>query len=213
MTRDEAVERIKLRLAFHPNLDATIVLALQDAQAELEMDEELPYFLKTEVSSVETTADEERIALPNDPVFLREIDEEDFMYLYDDSGSTPVWTVLPKMDTWQGRSLYPTPGSPEAYSLDGEYFRIFPTPDDTYKLRMVYFGRDESLTNNIENKWLKYRPNLLIGRAGLDVAASIRDGVAGQYFTTLFQTQKGSMHREIIARREAARVRTMGGDD
>ena len=67
MTRDEAVTRMRRDLAFNNSLNAaTLIDALKDAQISLENEPELPFFLRTEVSSILTVAREERAQLPTD---------------------------------------------------------------------------------------------------------------------------------------------------
>ena len=77
-----------------------------------------------------------------------------------------VWTPLPKDSLEILRDTYPGEGTPKAYALDNRYYRIFPTPDASYKLKHIYYKQDTSLSTNIENQWLKYAPFLMIGVAG-----------------------------------------------
>lgn len=212
MLRDDAVNRIKRRLLNRTGsgLDTSIVESLQDAQERLEQEEMLPWFLISEVSSILTTSNEERIPLPSD--FLREIDEDSLWY-YDASATNEddQWTALAKDDTEALRKAYPGSGSPKGYSLIGDYFRIFPTPDAAYTLRMIYYEKATALTANIENDWLKHAAWWLIGEAGADIALSIGMSEAAQRFTEQAATSKRRVIIDTIAREESSRSRVKGG--
>ncbi len=183
MTRDECVAEIKRQLGFRTTLDTTIVTQLQIVQTELELAPTLPWFLVSEDSYSVTTPDEQRIVLPTD--FLQEIDEATLRYVPDVvSAETPEKDLIKDdydelrksfMDTTTGTLQT---GPPEAYAIFGNYFRIFPTPDDIYTLKMIYYAQDDTLDTNIENQWLKYSPQLLMGKAGKMIAGALRDSVA-----------------------------------
>lgn len=212
MLRDTAVERIKRRLIHREGstLDSEIVDALQDAQGRLEDDGFLPWFLQTEVSSILTTADDERLIIPSD--FIREVDE-DALWYYNGSAesASDVWTPLPKDDIDNLRGAYPGEGPPEGYALDGNYFRLFPTPDDAYTIKMIYFAHDTVLSTNIENKWLKYAPRWLMSEAGADIAYSIGMDKAGERFEQQAEVARKKLFVETTAREEAGRRRSRGG--
>ena len=212
MTRDEAVARILERLGFRSGLSTTIQGALQEAQQELEAAVELPWFLKSEYSSIQTTADEERVPVPTD--FLRELEDDDTLQYYD--ADEELWIALGKelphiaRQEWQG---FTGVKWPRKYSLDNLYFRLYPTPDDTYTLRMQYYKSDDVLDSNIENLWLTHRPNLLIGRAGIHVAASLHDDRALRYFTGLTTEQADVMQKEEVAREQAGSSKLVRGEE
>lgn len=212
MIRDAAVSRVKRGLGFSTNRDAVIVEALQDAQQTLEQLDDLPWFLKTEVSTISTVSGEERVPIPSD--FLRE-NEDDAMYYFNASAVEDVdkWVELVKDDADLLRKVLSGTGSPEAYALSGEYFRIFPTPDDVYPLRMIYFQQDTLLTTNIENLWLKHFPLLLVGEAGADIAQSLHDQGATQRFQLLAAQQRVFLFKANQARQHENRRYVMGGNN
>ena len=189
MTRDEAVVQIQRLLGLRTDLTSEIIGALKDEQVELESRPILPWFLISEISSISTVSGEERVQVPTD--FIREVDG-DALYRYDSSG--PTWTALVKDDVEYLRGYYAgATGAPKAYALEGKYFRLFPTPDDSYTLKLVYYKEDSKLDTNIENNWLKYAPALLIGGAGLRVAEYIRDKDA----ISIFQAMQADAFRRL----------------
>ena len=111
------------------------------------------------------------------------------------------------------RQDLPGSGRPIAYALDDSYFRIFPTPDEAYVLKMIYYKADDLLTSNIENLWLKHIPWLMIGLAGAPIAAGLRDKNAVSVFAALEQKHSRLMIRNTEARRHEGRRYVMGGAD
>ena len=186
MTRDEVVARVQRGCGNRTGLELAIQEYIRDIQVELENEAELPWFLRTEISSVNTVVDEERVAKPQD--FLAEW-EDDALWFYDTAPEPgfPKWLKLEKAELDGLRQdsfkLYTSLGEdpanpvsivkPRAYAFDGFYFRIFPTPDKVYQLRMIYYAADTVLTTNIENKWLKYVPEIFVGMAGQRIGSDI----------------------------------------
>ena len=211
MLRSQAVSDAQEVMGFTTAHSAALIRQLQVAQQELEQDAELPWFLRKEVSSVGTVSGEERVQVPVD--FLREV-EEDALYYFDSTADDDEkYTTLVKDELAFLRGLLPGTGSPTHYALDGPYFRLFPTPDAVYTLKMIYYAKDALLTANIENDWLKYLPTLLIGRAGQRVAASTRDAGAVVIFKEMASLGLGLLIRGNNARVTAGRTYVMGGRD
>src|SRR5262249_7891893 len=151
----------------------------------------LPWFLETEVSSILTTINEERVPLPTD--FLGEV-EQDALWYYNPTAATsspPVnpWIQLRKDDLDFLRGDQVGSGPPQMYAFQGKYFRIFPLPDMTYTLKMIYYAQDAVISLTTENKWLKNIPWLLIGDAGSQLAISLRDDKAFNFFNNMMSLQ------------------------
>lgn len=212
MLRDDAVDRIQRRLSFRENLETPIIEALQDAQERLEQEAFLPWFLVTEVSSISTADGEERVPLPSG--FIRELETEGLQYF--NSSATEdddVWTELAKDDTDFLRRKYPGEGAPIAYALDADYFRIFPTPDDTYTLKMQYFAKDTVLSTNIENAWLANAAWWLIGEAGADIAGALEHEKAEARFAAQALSSRERVRIDTEARMHSNRKYVMGGSN
>jgi len=212
MMRDAARTRIQQTLGFRTDKETEIINALQEAQVILERGAVLPWFLQTEVSSIVTVADEERIPIPSN--FLREWEEDPLWYFVAGTGGDDdTWTELAKEDLAFLRGKYPGSGKPIAYALDIKYFRIFPTPDAIYTLKMVYYKADTVLSTNIENDWLRYFPYLLIGEAGRLFSPGLRDKDATAQFSRWAVEGRALMLVENEARIHSSRRYVMGGND
>jgi hypothetical protein len=212
MLRDDARQRVQNTLGFRTDRADEIVDALRDAQVNLEQEPVLPWFLKTEVTSQSTTDGEERVVIP--PNFLRENDE-DALWYFNASATDPAneWTPLAKDELEILRETHPGSGSPLAYHLDDLYFRIFPTPDAAYLLKIIHYKEAAVLTSNIENDWLKYFPYLMIGEAGRLIAPGFRDAQGKATFDEWAIQGRERMLRAVEAREHAGQRYIMGGPD
>jgi hypothetical protein len=213
MDRDTAVSRVQRQLGFRTDLNEQIVDAMQDAQVQLEAEETLPWFLQSEISSISTVVGEERVKLPSD--FIREWEDDPLWYFNSSAEEDEdVWNELDKgTDLGVLRRTYSGEGPPQAYHLTADYFRVFPTPDEIYTLKMTYYKNALVLDTNIENVWLKYFPWLLIGKAGVSLASSLRDKNALTVFAALELTNHTAMVHDTEARRHANKRYIMGGPD
>ncbi len=215
MTRDEGVAAIQLQMSFRTTLDSEIVTAMQMAQTMLEAEPMKPWFLISEDAYIRTEADDDRIPIPDD--FLEEVDEAVLRYVPDDTDDDQVDLKKDDYDTLRKNYADPDTGGiltgpPEAYALLGNYFRLFPTPDDDYLIRQIYYQQDDTLDTNIENEWLKHVPFLLLGRAGLIIALGpVRDMVAAQVFKEWIAEGRAILTAKNISRSMAGRELQVGG--
>lgn len=217
MTRDEAVSEIQTQLAFRTTLASTIIGHLKQAQSDLELAPTLPWFLVSEDSYKDTVSGEQRVPVPLD--FLDETDEAVLRYV----PTTPS-ADAPEVDLFKDnyddlRKAYMDPstgilkvGPPEAYALLGGYFRVFPTPDAAYRLKMIYYAEDDVLDTNIENQWLKYSPLLLIGKAGKKIAMGpLRDQVAYGVFDSWEKEGRSLLVTREVTRDNSNKTLQVGG--
>lgn len=219
MTRDEAVAMIKLQLGFRSNQDTNIITCLKLAQTQLELQPTKPWFLISEDNYTFTTPDEERIALPTD--FLQEVDEAVLRYVPDDAEGLGDEVDLEKQDydtlrqnyrKWTNTTTSAQSGAPQAYCILDGYFRIFPVPDELYRLRMIYYAKATVLDSNIENGWLKYAPLLLMGKAGQMIAGGpLRDSEAMKVFQGWEAQGSLALAGQVVSRDMSNRRLQMGG--
>ena len=201
MKRDTAMNRIQVKLGFRGAtfLTTEITNAFLDAQEKLESRPLLPWFLRTEMSSITTVSGEERVVTPSD--FIRE-DEESALWYFDASADdADKWTEIVKDDQSVLRHKHPGDGPPIAYSIHGDYFRLFPTPDDVYTLKLAYYQNDTLLETNIENKWMLHASDLMIGLVGKDIATDLRDADAIAIFKDMIIEGQAQLVTDTEARR------------
>lgn len=218
MTRDEIVALIKQRARrdADTSLDARIVTEMKYVQdVILEGGVTLPWFLLSENLTASTVINEERVIIPTnvDSVsgrdFLRE-HEEGALWYYDSTALE--WVELLKDDYDALLAKYPSgTGTPKYYSLDGFYFRLKPTPDAVLTLRIKCYLREPALSSNIENRWTKHAPDLVIGETGARVASMhLRDPALQAEFEKEAQKAKLRLFLTDEARKHTNREMEMG---
>jgi hypothetical protein len=206
MTRDEAVARIAFLLGNRSDLDEAIRRELQVAQVQLELGPMLPWFLLSEEATAVLPLGQERIAIPDD--FLREPEEEGALWLFVAGSEVPVELAKSQYD--RARSVYSGSGRPQVYAGVAGYFYLFPLADLEYTLKLIYYAADTPLATNVENKWLKYAPDLLCGQAGGVLAAALGNAGAAALFAAMAAGARENLSRQNTARQEANRLRVMG---
>jgi len=171
MLRNTAVRLLAQRLNNRTDLDEAIIQEMQLAQ-EMRMEQGgrfTPWFMVTEYATKLTDPQENRIPVPDD--FVIELEEEPVWVLATDG----VWKPLTKkgegaLQQYFGETLQLLPTH---YALEGDHFTLFPVPDQAYQVRFRYGARQAPLTTNIENSWLKFAPDLMIGEVGEAVAMHV----------------------------------------
>lgn len=209
MTRDEAVSIIQQQLGFRTDLSSEIVTNLKLAQTMLEVGPTRPWFLVTEQMSITTTAEEQRLIVPSN--MLAEIDNTRLVYIPDDEEEAAVDLKKEDYDQLEYDYREEEAGPPAAYALLGDYFRLFPVPDDAYTIKIIVYGRADTLDSNIENGWLKWVPYALIGKAGAQIATAVRDATALATFREWERDGRLALAGMDVARDVANRVLQMGG--
>lgn len=223
MLRDDAILVILNRVgqrgggaggALDTSLQSQAVTEMKFAQEQLERGEKanLPWFLDTVYvnASFKTAIDSHTVAVPTG--FLRELEEETVTLYYQDTEGK--WQPLDKVDYDEGHHEFAnsSAGAPQAYTLIGENYNVWPKADAEYSLKALVSIADAVLSSNIENKWLKYAAQLLIGKTGMVVAELARDAASREYFSSMAARGHDALTRDTVARREMGRMRTAGED-
>lgn len=192
-----------------PELRTKCLLEMRLAQESLEASETLPWFLLTESTSTETTANERRIPLPSD--FLRESEEQRLIRF--DSQGVEHEIVKGGYDELMDHFGSAAVGDPEAYAIRGQYILLFPVPTTVVEIEFSsYYGRQQPVEDSTssENAWLKNVPDLLIARAGLVIASNyLKDGELVALFDGLLKDAQRRLFHLEVAREEANRERFM----
>lgn len=168
MTLDEAIDEVAVMLGFQANLNTRIQTQILRAQQYWEQQwpdpSIMPWFLLTERITDAASADEERVARPDD--WLADVENGELWVVNDDGEE--FW--LEKGEVNALRRLYgeADAGLPTAFTFDGYYYRLFPTPDADYDVKMQYFKQDDVLSDGGDtNLWLTHASDVLVGRAAL----------------------------------------------
>ena len=179
MTRAVARQLIMDRLGKRTGLDTQVNSEISLSQSLLEGGEPLPWFLRTNTSSINLSSGSQSYDLPSD--FLREDEDNRMRLLLAESRPHLERNDLEFLES--SVDLYGT-GQPTHYAISGLKLYVFKTPDATYSTRFYYYKSDTVLVSDIENLWLKYVPDLLIAETGLRMASFLRDANMVQLFTS-----------------------------
>lgn len=215
MLRDDATALIQMMMGFRTDLAPTIVSTMQFVQTLLERGQPKPWFLLSEDSLVQTTIGDERVEVPQN--FLEEHNSLPFRYRPANFPTADEIELRKDEYDLLKRNFAPStilPGTtqiPQAYAKVGNYFRIFPTPDANYMLRLIYYAQDVVLTSNVTNGWLTWVPDLLIGKAGKLVSTGARDAGAWAMFDEMETKGLASLTRMNTAQDVANTTPQMGG--
>lgn len=197
MLRDDAVIRITDGLGFRSNLTAKAILRLQEAQRDLEMGKTLPWFLQKVDQALTLSSGNPTVTIPTD--FIRFVDDE--LIRYTPSGATKQFVIPRKRfdeAMFQYGSSATAAGAPQVFARRSLTFFFFPYPDTTYNLTWSYFAKAALLTTNVENLWLQYAPEYIIGEAGLRLARDARDEKAIKIFSDMQAAGKVALFGEEI---------------
>lgn len=207
MLRDEAVSWVQFHLGNRNDLTTQAQNALIAAQDELERQDFLPWFLRTEVMPITTTINEERLSVPSD--FIREW-EEGSLYIVETDGKL---TELDKDTLSILRTQFKgaVAGKPTNFALDNAYFRLFPTPNLVYTIKLIYYAHAAKLSINIENAWLKNAPWMVIAGAIMILAPGLRDNTAFTIAEKKMMSAKSDVVKSGEARDIEGRRLQMGG--
>jgi hypothetical protein len=204
MFRAEAITIIKRGLGFRQTQDAAIIAALKEAQRDLELGQTLPNWLLEFDVPVIVAADTGLATTP--PGFIR---------LHEDY---PVWhqPYVGANLIELGRKRGNEAGLP--YHKNVPYFVLrdketleFVPPLATDSLAYVtYYKGAALLDSNLENEWLKFAPNYLIGLAGAKVAGDVRDKGAMEKFGIMAKIGSRGLLGDIIEDELAGRPLILG---
>lgn len=213
MTRDEMVAQVQLYLGMRTDMANTIAAELMRQQNVLERETQwklMPWFLKSDDSttSISILGDgfDRRVAKPED--WLADI-EEGGLYVIDDDDCE---YELVKHEEDSLREYYKTydPGLPRHYATSGDYYLLFPTPDQAYTLKMKYYQADAVLSlGSSSNRWSRYASNCLIGRAGMFLAGS-GNNARTEMFSAMYNESKNAIEVKSFDEQTTNRQYAMG---
>lgn len=213
MNRSQAVARMQRGLGFTDSYEEGCISALQEAQRFLENGRSLPHFLKVEDELLTVPVGSDPVALPEG--FIREADGESLHYVVDDG--TNSWTFLEKSDFLNLKGSFDAgeTGRPRAYIIRKGTIEFGPLARDAeYSLYWSYYKRSVSLAADVSNnEWLQEEtgnPEALIGRAGMIIAADLRDANATAIFKAMYEEAWRGAFAEGILREGANNAHSLG---
>ena len=214
MIISEAIDQIQELMGLRSDLAARASVRMSQAQTYYERGPTFPWFLLSEISQTTAIPDTRRILVPED--YLAEYEEGALWIVPADSVEEPDDIPLIKkdmdyLDYHVGSSVT---GRPRFYSQDGNYFRLYPQPDQNYTIKMLYYKTDlkiSELSNDQTCLWLTHAPECIIGRAGRLLATAFRDPVAKSEFEDMEGKGRLLLTNQNEAKKHVNRSYQIGG--
>lgn len=206
MLRSEAVARIQRGLGFRTDQEQNIIDSLQEAQRDLEGGQTLPWFLIQEDAAFAVLASTSTYTFPTD--FLRVVEDEGLHYTSDDGEAI----FLTKRTYEENVKFFADvdPGPPQGYTIRKGTIQIWPVPDIAYSLTWSYYKRATLLSTDVTNAWLTEVPELLIGLAGLLIAADLENEASTKKFGAMYQKWSAWLVTQMADREDQGMPRAMG---
>lgn len=212
MNRSDAISRLQRGAGFLTGQTDTIISCLQEAQRLLENGRTLPVFLIQEDQTLAVASGTGETALPTG--FIREVDNEELRYV--PSGAT-VPRFLEKTNLKNAVKTFAgdDAGAPRAYVLRNSGLLIYPERDQAYSLTWSYYKHSVSLADEVStNEWLQDEnggPEALIGKAGMILAADLKDEISYKKFAAMYAEGWAGVFAEVILREETNQPIAVGG--
>jgi len=206
--RDVALARVQDGIGFRRDMVDQIILRMQEEQRDLERGKTLPSFLLVEGAMLELLSGEQAVDLPAD--FLR---RSPIPLRYYDSPSSQAFREIPWRDYVSASAIYAdyTPSGPAVAALRTTSIQFFPIADSDYSISWDYYKRDALLTSNIENLWLEFAPELIIGGAGLRLSLDLRNKEGAMLFGNMYKQARQTWFSETIVE-ESEEIIVLGGN-
>ena len=209
MMRSEAIQIIKRGLGFRQTQDAAIIAALKQAQRDAELGQTLPNWLLTFGEPMVTAANQRIATLP--PGFIRFHEEYPMYYVNADGAQVS----LVRRNSMEALDAYGEHQSDSRYPqvfvlLNKTQVAYVPTPQAALTVYVHYYKAAETLDSDVENAWLRYAPNYLIGMAGVHVAGDVRDRGAADKFNRMATIGHKALIGDIVEDELAGRPLVMG---
>lgn len=193
MTLPELVSAVAARMGSRRGIEKEVQEEMQLAIRRLEEGPVKFWFLLGDTRTNVTTEGEGRLPVPGN--FLREYEEGALWVNQEDGTRIP----LIKRDNTTLARDYPGSGIPVAYSLTGQYFRLYPIPDMEYGMDVLIYQRSPALREDLDNVWFHHGTELLINATCHNMAIRQRDGSA----VKLYLAKEMSEYQKLVIDHEA----------
>jgi hypothetical protein len=208
MIRSEAIAIVKNRLGRRSDLDAEILSEIQLTQKKLERDTLRPWFLaRTENVLLATAADS--LAVPAG--FL---DFPDWGGLWwENTAATDAarWQPIRRAFLSDLVDESPVPGAPGWFEMVGSNFLFNVAASQDFTIRQIYWGKEPSLANDIENEWLVWAADLVIAETARQLASTyLQDPTQAQSHAEDVKIARSSLWRMHESREVSTRLLLLG---
>lgn len=194
MNLTELVAQIEFRLGGRKNITDKIKGEIELAQLDLERDPKLNLFFLSRSFVFQTYLTERSYPMPNDWIKMNENQQPYFM------DSNESITYLKRKSAH--KVFRPAQaGVPQTYALEA-VMMVLDVPADGV-VRIFYYGQDEKLTDlNQENNWTRFAPNVLLLKAAMNVAKTLRDMELFNVLNAEYQISYENLYRTCVSQED-----------
>jgi hypothetical protein len=217
MMRSEAIGIIKRGMGFRQTQDVAIIAALKQAQRDAELGQTLPNWLLAFDQTISVVANTGTATFPTGflrlhddypPYYLNSSGAKVFLARY---GSIEAYTAYVASGAWDDEPTVSDSGHPNVFVQESKTrLTLVPTPTTSFTLYLTAYKAADVLDSDIENKWLQYAPNYIVGMAGLHVAGDVRDKGAAEKFSLMAKMGGKAFLGDIVEDELAGRPLMMG---
>jgi hypothetical protein len=166
--------------------DLTAVIPSFISLAEARISRDLSHWKQEK--RVETTFDERYEIIPNDMVEAMSLQHAD--------GGRIITMAATEMQERRG-SISNYAGKPTNVRLTAGQFELFPTPDGSYPVSLLYRGRIPALSDTNASTWLLLdAPDVLLYAALMQAAPYLKDDARLNVWSALYQSAVDSLNAE-----------------
>lgn len=171
-----------------------------------------PWFMYKEAAALALGVSTETVALPSD--FVAEYDEEHGHALwYYNASHEQVWVPVKKDTLGIIRARHSgVDVAPSAYAIVGENIYVRPLVTSALLLRLAYYGQQTTLVTNVENNWLKYAPDVMVGELVSACGEIVHNEAMVTKGEAASKQARDRLYAMHVQREEAARQRQRGDD-
>lgn len=165
--------------------DLTAVIPDFIALAEARISRDLRHWKQEK--RVTTDVDERYENLPNDVIEIRQVQHT----------SGGVISSISSFDMEKRRAESDTSGKPKYMRLTADQIELYPTPDTSYSISMLYYGRIPALSVAEPDNWLlRDAPDVLLYAALAQTAPYLGEDARIQIWAGLYQTAIDALNAE-----------------
>jgi hypothetical protein len=189
------INQVEFRLGNKKNLRPQIEAEILLAQNALERDPKLNLWFLFKSFVFQSYLTERTYPMPNDFVKMAELYQPYFM---DQNNSVSDLKRKPAHMVFRPTQT----GTPQWYGLEASMFITDVNADGVY--RIFYFASDKELISDLqeENEWTRAAPLVLILRAAMNVAKTLRDFDAFNTLNAEYQVEYKNLHDMCVAQED-----------
>lgn len=195
------------------NFQIEIISEIIHAQRKLEEGPTLPWFLKKS-AEISVGANDPLVPFDSSGYSIIRLQDDKPLAYQDPTGSSPE-----PIEVFQEAELkiltqkYPGTGAvPKEFYVETDVAIVRPTPTQALTYVLRFYHHDTEPVLGAATLWTANFPDLIMNLAGFEIAWSLRNTEAAQFFERGAQLARDKFVKAVTAREEAGQEHIMGDD-